>query len=83
MRLNQELEVRVHERTVQLEMTNGELAMAMEEARSANYAKSAFLSSMSHELRTPLNAILGFAQISAPTACRRPWRKRRNSPATS
>ena len=63
MRLNQELEVRVHERTVQLEMTNGELAMAMEEARSANYAKSAFLSSMSHELRTPLNAILGFAQI--------------------
>lgn len=63
MRLNQELEVRVHERTLQLEMTNGELAMAMEEARSANYAKSAFLSSMSHELRTPLNAILGFAQI--------------------
>ncbi|QYG05748.1 ATP-binding protein [Janthinobacterium sp. PAMC25594] len=63
MRLNQELEVRVHERTMQLEMTNGELAMAMEEARSANYAKSAFLSSMSHELRTPLNAILGFAQI--------------------
>ncbi|MFA6070198.1 MAG: ATP-binding protein, partial [Janthinobacterium sp.] len=58
-----ELEVRVHERTMQLEMTNGELAMAMEEARSANYAKSAFLSSMSHELRTPLNAILGFAQI--------------------
>ncbi|MCL6485158.1 MAG: response regulator [Janthinobacterium lividum] len=63
MRLNQELEVRVHERTMQLEMTNAELAMAMEEARSANYAKSAFLSSMSHELRTPLNAILGFAQI--------------------
>ncbi|MBB5368111.1 MULTISPECIES: ATP-binding protein [unclassified Janthinobacterium] len=63
MRLNQQLEVRVHERTMQLELTNGELAMAMEEARSANYAKSAFLSSMSHELRTPLNAILGFAQI--------------------
>ena len=63
MRLNQELEQRVHERTVQLEVTNGELATAMEEARSANQAKSAFLSSMSHELRTPLNAILGFAQI--------------------
>lgn len=63
MRLNEELELRVHERTMQLEMANGELAMAMEEARSANYAKSAFLSSMSHELRTPLNAILGFAQI--------------------
>ncbi|CAN7581427.1 ATP-binding protein [Pseudoduganella sp. LjRoot289] len=63
MRLNQELEERVHERTLQLEATNGELAMAMEEAKSANQAKSAFLSSMSHELRTPLNAILGFAQI--------------------
>jgi len=63
MRLNEELEQRVHERTLQLEATNGELAMAMEEAKSANQAKSAFLSSMSHELRTPLNAILGFAQI--------------------
>jgi signal transduction histidine kinase/AmiR/NasT family two-component response regulator len=63
MRLNEELEQRVHERTVQLEQANGELAMAMEEAKSANQAKSAFLSSMSHELRTPLNAILGFAQI--------------------
>jgi len=36
---------------------------ALEEAKSANKAKSEFLSSMSHELRTPLNAILGFAQI--------------------
>ncbi|MGO4379152.1 ATP-binding protein [Pseudoduganella sp. RAF53_2] len=63
MRLNEELEKRVHERTLQLEKANGELAMAMEEAKSANQAKSAFLSSMSHELRTPLNAILGFAQI--------------------
>jgi signal transduction histidine kinase/ActR/RegA family two-component response regulator len=63
MRLNEELEERVHERTLQLEQANSELAMAMEEAKSANQAKSAFLSSMSHELRTPLNAILGFAQI--------------------
>ena len=63
MRLNQQLEQRVHERTMQLEVSNAELAMAMEEARNANQAKSAFLSSMSHELRTPLNAILGFAQI--------------------
>ncbi|MBA5606920.1 response regulator [Duganella sp. FT3S] len=63
MRLNAELEQRVHERTLQLEAANGELARAMEEARSANQAKTAFLSSMSHELRTPLNAILGFAQI--------------------
>jgi signal transduction histidine kinase/CheY-like chemotaxis protein len=63
MRLNQELEHRVHERTMQLETANEELERAIEEARRANQAKSAFLSSMSHELRTPLNAILGFAQI--------------------
>ncbi len=63
MRLNEQLEVRVQERTMQLELTNAELEMAMEQAKKANQAKSAFLSSMSHELRTPLNAILGFAQI--------------------
>jgi signal transduction histidine kinase/CheY-like chemotaxis protein len=63
MRLNAELEQRVHERTEQLEMANHELELAIDEARRANQAKSAFLSSMSHELRTPLNAILGFAQI--------------------
>jgi signal transduction histidine kinase/ActR/RegA family two-component response regulator len=65
LRLNEQLEQRVQERTVQLEMANTELAQAMEEARNANQAKSAFLSSMSHELRTPLNAILGFSQILA------------------
>lgn len=63
MRLNEQLEQRVDERTLQLALANAELANANEEARSANQAKSAFLSSMSHELRTPLNAILGFAQI--------------------
>ncbi|HZX26166.1 MAG TPA: ATP-binding protein [Telluria sp.] len=63
MRLNAGLEQRVHERTMQLELANAELELAMAEARKANQAKSAFLSAMSHELRTPLNAILGFAQL--------------------
>jgi signal transduction histidine kinase/CheY-like chemotaxis protein len=63
MRMNEELEQRVTERTMQLALANAGLGQAIEEARSANQAKSAFLSSMSHELRTPLNAILGFAQI--------------------
>jgi signal transduction histidine kinase/ActR/RegA family two-component response regulator len=68
MRLNEQLEGRVQERTMQLELANAELELAIEEAREANQAKSAFLSSMSHELRTPLNAILGFAQILSSDA---------------
>ena len=39
------------------------LTKLFEDAKTANLAKSEFLSSMSHELRTPLNAILGFAQL--------------------
>jgi signal transduction histidine kinase/CheY-like chemotaxis protein len=65
MRLNEELEARVQQRTLQLETSNRELALATEAAEEANRAKSEFLSSMSHELRTPLNAIIGFGQLLA------------------
>jgi len=64
-RLNSALELRVQERTAQLEATNSELLVANAAAEKANQAKSEFLSSMSHELRTPLNAVLGFAQLIA------------------
>jgi signal transduction histidine kinase/CheY-like chemotaxis protein len=65
LRLNAQLELRVQERTAQLEAANRELIDAKAAAEQANQAKSAFLSSMSHELRTPLNSILGFAQLCA------------------
>ena len=58
--LNESLEQRIEERTVDLKA-----AKAL--ADSANQAKSEFLSNMSHELRTPLNGILGYAQILSRT----------------
>jgi signal transduction histidine kinase/CheY-like chemotaxis protein len=68
MRLNAGLEQRVADRTAALEASNRELVQAIDEAETANRAKSEFLSSMSHELRTPLNAIMGFGQLLANTS---------------
>ncbi|QOP40834.1 transporter substrate-binding domain-containing protein [Sulfurimonas marina] len=46
-----------------LKELNKKLIEAMNEANSANEAKSSFLSNMSHEIRTPMNSILGFTEL--------------------
>lgn len=43
--------------------TSTQLALAKEQADSANIYKTRYLSGVSHELRTPLNTIFGYAQI--------------------
>ncbi|MDD5561001.1 MAG: GAF domain-containing sensor histidine kinase [Candidatus Omnitrophica bacterium] len=55
-RSQQELEIKVEERTRQLTET-------MEELKKISKRKSDFISSVSHELRTPLTSIKGYAAI--------------------
>lgn len=59
----EKLELRVRERTLDLQRSNKKLLLAKSAAEKSNRAKSVFLASMSHELRTPLNSILGFTQL--------------------
>lgn len=65
-RLQKELEAKAKE----LEMTrllaekSKDLEKALQQAESANNAKSKFLSTMSHDLRTPMNVILGMAYMA-------------------
>ena len=55
-RLNEELEERVEQRTV-------ELARANERLEALVASKTDFVASVSHELRTPLTSVIGFAEL--------------------
>lgn len=55
------------DRTKEHQMSES-LSSALEIAKSANEAKSNFLSNMSHDIRTPMNAIIGFSTLLAKDA---------------
>jgi len=65
-----ELEEKVKQRTIRLQLANEklkalirELKEANERTKEASKLKSQFIANMSHELRTPLNSIIGFTDV--------------------
>lgn len=60
---NQNLEIKVKERTVELAKLNASLVKANENLQEVDELKSSFLSVISHELRTPFANILMSLQI--------------------
>ena len=61
--INETLDQKVRERTVELEKKNDELEAANERLTEMDRLKSMFIASMSHELRTPLNSVIGYSSV--------------------
>ncbi len=68
LKLNQDLEQRVIDRTAALAQANEHLQEAKVQAEAANASKSLFLAMMSHEIRTPMNGVVGMIDLLRETA---------------
>ena len=61
--LNEGLEDRIRQATLELEERNRRLEWQSFELQKASRLKSEFLANMSHELRTPINVMLGYTSL--------------------
>src|SRR5690606_3295536 len=62
-KLNNELEEKVKQRTVELYNANTEFTQALENERGSNELKSRIVLNVSHGFKTPLTSILSSAQL--------------------
>ncbi|MCR5438044.1 MAG: response regulator [Selenomonas sp.] len=55
----------INEQNHELALQHEQLELALQQANSANQAKTDFLTNMSHDIRTPMNAIMGYTALAA------------------